>query len=92
MSTDEAVRAFVAYSDEHDLQLAARLAAWRDGWQACETHLGDQYEAGYAQAQADFKALQHGTIRDLTQHVTTWDGLRQHFARPRPGDYTGGPA
>jgi hypothetical protein len=91
MTRPEAVDAFLAYSDERDLELRLRLAAWRDGWRACQQHLGDTYEDGYTDAQLDVKKIHHGVVHDLRQHLTTWDGLRENFSQPRPGDYQGGP-
>lgn len=79
----------LAASDQADRDLQLRQAAWKDGYHAAQLALGDAWEDGYTAAQADFKALQHGTILDLAQHLRTWDGLRENFAQPRPGDYPG---
>ncbi|HUZ29930.1 MAG TPA: hypothetical protein VMU90_11850 [Solirubrobacteraceae bacterium] len=50
------------------------------------------WSEGFAAALADVKAAQHGIVRDVRQHLRTWDGIREEFGRPRPGDYTGAPA
>jgi hypothetical protein len=45
---------------------------------------------GYMMAIADFKAHQHGLVRDAELEARRWgpDG-RAHFADPRPGDFPG---
>ena len=47
-------------------------------------------EAGYLQAVADVKAIQHGLVLDAELEARRWgpDG-RAHFADARPGDYPG---
>jgi hypothetical protein len=45
---------------------------------------------GYLRAVADFKAFQHGLVRDAELEAARWGpGGREHFADPRPGDYPG---
>lgn len=45
---------------------------------------------GYLLAIADFKAFQHGLVRDAELEARRWGpGGRAHFADPRPGDYPG---
>jgi hypothetical protein len=87
---DQAIKAYVlAGSDRADLELALRLQAWRDGWRACGIHQGGQYEAGYADGILAFKAAQHGTVKGLHYELARWDGPRENFADPRPGDFPG---
>jgi len=89
---DTAARAIVlAGSDRADLDLALRLEAWRDGWRACDAAQGAQYEAGFHDGILAFKAAQHGTVKALRHELARWDGTREQFADPRPGDYKGGP-
>ena len=84
---DPAVMAYVlADSDRGDRELAARLEAWRDGWRAACDHLGDLYEAGYADGILLRKRAEHGTVRALAAELRRWDGLREHFGDPRPDD------
>lgn len=86
----QALHAYIlAEADHCEHETQARLEAWRDGWRACEIAHSGQYETGYTDAQADRKALEHGAVRDLQQHLITWDGLRENFSQPRPGDYPG---
>jgi hypothetical protein len=77
----------ITLSGERDLALRLRLAAWRDGYAAAAGEFAAHEAAGYARAIADVKAAQHGAVRDLRQHLVTWDGLRTRFGDPRPGDY-----
>jgi hypothetical protein len=45
---------------------------------------------GYVLAVADFKAHQHGIVRDAELDLRRWGpGGRERFADPRPGDYPG---
>ena len=45
---------------------------------------------GYLLAVADFKAFQHGAVRDAELERRRWGpGGRERFADPRPGDYPG---
>jgi hypothetical protein len=46
--------------------------------------------AGYLQAIADVKAVQHGLVLDAEIEERRWGpGGRAHFGDPRPGDYPG---
>jgi hypothetical protein len=46
--------------------------------------------AGYLQAVADVKAVQHGLVADAELEARRWGpGGRAHFADARPGDYPG---
>jgi hypothetical protein len=85
----QAVAELVEQSNLLDLTLKLRLAAWRDGYRAAAAQFEACYERGYTDAQLDYKAIHHGVIHDLRQHLRTWDGLRTHFGDPRPGDYPG---
>jgi hypothetical protein len=78
----------LALSDERDLQLRLRLDAWRDGYRA--GHEAGRRD-GFVAAVDGYKAAQQKAVRDLDAYLTRWDGPRGDFARPRPGDYTGGP-
>jgi hypothetical protein len=87
---DTAIRAYVLTgSDRADLELALRLEFWRDGWRACAQAHGDTWEAGFAAGILTFKAAQHGTVKALRHELARWDGPRQNFSQPRPGDFPG---
>jgi hypothetical protein len=46
--------------------------------------------AGYLQAVADVKAVQHGLVLDAGLEAERWGpGGREHFADSRPGDFPG---
>jgi hypothetical protein len=71
-------RAWLALSDERDLQLRLRLAAWREGWDACLDALA--YHVGGRIMPA----------RPTDLEVQRWGpGGREHFTDPRPGDFIG---
>lgn len=93
MTAEQAVRAYIlADSARADRELAARLAAWSDGWRACETRNDDQYQAGYIDGLLDRKHAQHDMVAQLRLDQARWGpGGRGRFADPRPGDYPGGP-
>jgi hypothetical protein len=86
----QVVADLIALSDERDLELRRRLEAWREGWRAAEAHLGEQYEAGYVDGLLARKRIQHAGVRQLQLETLRWDGPREDFGRPRPGDYAGG--
>jgi hypothetical protein len=79
----------LAVSDERDLQLRLRLGAWREGYAAGRAPLADEYERGWTDGVLAYKAAQHNFVTDLQQHLVTWDGLRERFGQPRPGDFPG---
>ncbi len=81
-------RAVLALSDERDVQLGLRLGAWREGRRA-GYEVG--WRDGFVAAVDGYKAAQQKAVRDLDAYLTRWGGPRGDFARPRPGDYTGGP-
>ena len=83
----------LALSDERDAHLAARLAAWREGFAAGQAaHAGD-YPAGYVDGALARKHAQHDAVEYARVLAARWGpGGRDHFAGPRPGDYPGGPA
>jgi hypothetical protein len=89
MSLAELEQAYLSLSGALDLEHALTLQAYRDGYAAAAAQFGDYEAAGYARAVADFKRAQHDHVRELRQHLAMWDGLRQRFSRPRPGDYPG---
>jgi hypothetical protein len=68
------VTALAALSRERDMWHDLMLAAWRDGFMAGVLAV---------------KAVQHDVITDLRQHLRTWDGFREDFARPRAEDFPG---
>jgi hypothetical protein len=80
--------ALLALSNERDTWERWVLDAWRDGRRA-------GYEAGrrdgFTAAVEGYKAAQQKAVRDLDVYLTRWGGPRGDFARPRPGDYLGGP-
>ena len=71
----------LALSDERDTWLRRVLDAERRG-----------YDRGFRDGLSAYRDYVHGVVRDWTACVTRWDGTREHFADPRPGDYPGGPA
>lgn len=83
-------RAWIELSDERDLQLSLRLAAWREGYQAGRRDGYDRgYLDGFAVAVTGYKRAQLDAVRDLDLHLRRWDGLRRDFGRPRDGDFQG---
>ena len=83
--------ALIALSDERDLQLRLRLAAWRAGYQAGSAA---GYQRGYAQAVRDWKVtaglLPGGpTFAELDRRRYPPDG-RRSWILPRPGEADGG--
>ncbi len=84
----------LALSDERDRHLELRLAAWREGYRAGLSAAAGEYDAGYAQAIADIKRVQHGIYDHFRQGAEVerrrWGpGGRERFAGPRPGGYRG---
>ena len=87
MTDDRTIIAYVlADSDRADRELALRLEAWRDGWRAACQHLGDRYEEGFADGLLYRKQLEHATVAELRGELARWDGRREDFGKPRPGD------
>jgi hypothetical protein len=70
----------IADSDRHDLELALRLAAWRDGWNACLDHLAAQIGGRITPP--------HPSVLEILRYGP---GGRAHAGDPRPGDHPGGP-
>ena len=70
--------ALVGLSDERDIQLALRLAAWRDGWTACLDYVADHVGGRIMPA--------HPTELEVRRYGP---GGRAHFGDPKPGDYPG---
>ena len=81
-----AVRRLLALSDERDLHLKLRLAAWRDGHRA---GYADGYDRGYADGAGARKHAQHALVDAVALNLRRWDGLRRDFGKPRPGDRPG---
>ena len=69
-------------SDERDLWLRRVLDAWREGYQAA---LGDAVIASLLRI---WPAPGH--VPEIEKRRYPPSG-REHFADPKPGDYTGGP-
>ena len=83
---------WLAESDRRDRELQARLNAWQQGWDACTAALTGAYEEGFTDALMALKRAQHQAHRLTVLESERWGpGGREHFADPRPGDYTGGP-
>jgi hypothetical protein len=82
----------LAESDRRDADLERQLACWREGWAACKQSSRDTYEEGFLDGLLDRRRFQHAVIADIVSDLCRWGpGGREHFADPRPGDYTGGP-
>jgi hypothetical protein len=68
-------------------ETAYRLQFAREMAEAAYQH---GHTDGYLQAVADFKAFQHGLVRDVELETERWGPAgREHFGDPRPGDYPG---
>jgi hypothetical protein len=82
----EAVAELLELSDLLDGQLRMRLAAFREGYE-----LGGEagYQAGYVDGILARKHAQHQLVEDLAVYLRRWDGRREDFGKPRPGDYPG---
>jgi hypothetical protein len=88
---------WVALSDERDLALRLRLAAWRNGYRLGREHGWKQgYEAACADQEAAWHEVAGRVARGANQPTFAelerrrWGpGGREHFADPRPGDYPG---
>ncbi len=85
----DSAAALLDLSYERDLHQHLRVAAWRDGYRAGQASMAGEYERGMADGILAYKAAQHNVVRDLRQHLRTWDGLRTRFGDPRPGDFRG---
>lgn len=94
----------LALSDERDRQLALRLAAWRDGWRACELACRDAIEAAYWQGVNDADREWHAALAPAREAARRsartpshaeleqrrWGpGGRSRYGDPRPDDYQG---
>jgi hypothetical protein len=95
--------AWLRLSDERDLWLRRVLDAWREGYAVGRRSMDDAVTTAYIDGLLRRKGIEHEHIRALTggtdrvdlwqdQQKRTWGpGGREHFADPKPGDYTGGP-
>jgi hypothetical protein len=81
--TERQRAALLALSDERDLWLRRVLDAWREGYQAA---LNDAVVESLLRI---WPAPGHVSETEKRRYPP--DG-REHFADPRPNDYTGGPA
>jgi hypothetical protein len=89
---EDAIRAWLLDSDRRDREQERLLNAWSAGWQACEAQHAEQYEEGFTDGTMALKHAQHQAHRLIRGDEERWGpGGREHFADPRPGDYTGGP-
>jgi hypothetical protein len=75
---------------------ASDVTRWRavvlelsDALDAAEKHALAMWLDGYLAGIYAVKAAQHGIVLDLRQHRRAWDGMREDFGKPRPGDYPG---
>jgi hypothetical protein len=73
-----AARALLEYSDRQDGQLAARLAAHAEGYRLGADQADAQWQAGYAAAIADIKAVEHG-LADALGDVAEVQRHRWHL-------------
>jgi hypothetical protein len=85
----------LALSDERDVQLALRLAAWRDGYRAGHAAGYDRgFERGARLLEAEWPVAVASvtacgpSLAELERLRWGPDG-RGHFGDPRPGDYPG---
>lgn len=92
------VTAVELLADSATRERAIADAMWSAGYAA---GLDAGQEVGYDRAEArmaeawrpvaeSVRRLGRGLSRDELE-LRRWDGLREEFGRPRPGDYTGGP-
>jgi hypothetical protein len=95
--TAEIIDAWLTVWDRRLAWLQRYDDAFRDGWQAAETHLGDAYERGYNDARMALKHAQHDVVRlardtaaaAAADKIRWGPGGRARFASPRLGDYPG---
>jgi len=83
-------------SDERDLYLRMRLAAFREGWRAAEAAHADDYSRGYHDGVLRRKHAEHEAVEALRLYLCRWElrggrRTRATFAEPHPADFTGGP-
>lgn len=79
----------LAESDLRELELRLRLDAWAEGFAAAAAQFADHYQRGFADGIAAYKAAEHGIVRNVRAELARWDGPREDFGKPRPGDYPG---
>jgi hypothetical protein len=54
--------------------------------------MAEEYEHGYHDGVIAHKRAQKAVVRHAELELARWGpGGREHFADPRPGDFTGGP-
>ena len=86
--------AFLRESDARDRVVQARFEAWCLAWRLGHAAAGptadEQYEAGWRDGLLAAKGIQHRGYEYLQLELARWDGPREHFGRPRPGDFKGG--
>ena len=90
-----------ALSDERDVQLGLRLAAYRDGWKAGHmTGTVDGRQAEAAERDAEWNVIARPAARGRPAHaelerkrwaVRSEPGTREDFGRAHPQDHPGGP-
>jgi uncharacterized protein CbrC (UPF0167 family) len=86
VTPDQAIAWILASSDYADREHDARLAYWRDGYAAGLAAAASAYDDGYTDAMLGLKHIQHDIVTEMRHYLTAWNGLRQHFGRPRPGE------
>lgn len=74
-------------SDLMDKQLALRLTAYREGWQAAELAHAADYDAGYVDGLLGLKHAQHDAVEAAKLDALRW-GPRghEHYSDPRLSD------
>ena len=84
--------AILERSEQRDRYGRRILAAWREGWRACEVAHTDDYEVGFSAGRLALKRAQHEAVELTELEIRRWGpGGRGHFTDPWPGDYLGGP-
>lgn len=89
MVPDETARSVLDCASQCEREYQLWEFGWREGFTAGRASRASDYEAGFNDAILAIKAAQHGVVRDIRQHLVTWDGLRTDFGKPRPGDFPG---
>lgn len=74
---------------EREMWLRHMDASWRDGYAAGRASRADDYEAGFADGCMAHKRAQHDVHRLVQLETARWDGWRENFGDPRPGDFLG---
>jgi len=86
------VAAFIALSDERGRWLWRGRAERRAAFQCGADSMAGEYDRGFTDGLIAYKAAQHDACRGLQAELDRWNGPREDFGKPRPGEYTGGRA